>query len=117
MELVFFQASAMVRGSPTQSRSGPTRSRSTPLIVSPAVALVTACGKIRACASSSSWQSLARQSRSIETDYLNGEIVLLGRLHGVPTPVNDLLQRTARVAAREGISPGSMTVEALLARG
>ena len=25
---------------------------------------------------------------SIEADYLNGEIVLLGRLHGVPTPVN-----------------------------
>ena len=32
-------------------------------------------------------------SGSIETDYLNGEIVLLGRLHGVPTPVNALLQQ------------------------
>ena len=28
----------------------------------------------------SSWQSLARGTRSIETDYLNGEIVMLGRL-------------------------------------
>ena len=36
----------------------------------------------------SSWQSLARGTGTIETDYLNGEIVLLGRLHGVPTPVN-----------------------------
>ena len=31
----------------------------------------------------------------IETDFLNGEIVLLGRLHGVPTPVNAAIQ-TAR---------------------
>ncbi len=36
----------------------------------------------------SSWQSLAKGSGTIEADYLNGEIVLLGRLHGVPTPVN-----------------------------
>lgn len=38
---------------------------------------------------SSTWQSLARGTGSIEVDYLNGEIGLLGRLHGVPTPVND----------------------------
>jgi len=36
----------------------------------------------------SSWQSLARGSGSIESNQLNGEIVLLGRLHGVPTPGN-----------------------------
>jgi lysophospholipase L1-like esterase len=35
---------------------------------------------------------LARATGSIETDYLNGEIAMLGRLHGVPTPVNALLQ-------------------------
>jgi 2-dehydropantoate 2-reductase len=40
----------------------------------------------------STWQSLARGQGSVETDYLNGEIVLLGRLHGVPTPCNALLQ-------------------------
>lgn len=45
---------------------------------------------------SSTWQSLQR-GRSLETDYLNGEIVLLGRLHGVPTPVNTDIQR--RVSA------------------
>ena len=43
----------------------------------------------------SSWQSLARGPGSIEADYLNGEIVLLGRLHGVPTPANELFQRLA----------------------
>ena len=52
----------------------------------------------------SSWQSLARGTGSIEADYLNGEIVLLGRLHGVPTPVNLLLQQLAAAAAREGRS-------------
>src|ERR1019366_1342242 len=49
----------------------------------------------------SSWQSLARAAGSIEADYLNGEIVLLGRLHGVPAPANDLLQRLANRMARE----------------
>lgn len=58
----------------------------------------------------SSWQSLARGTGSIEADYLNGEIVLLGRLHGVATPVNEVLQREAGRAARERRAPGSMTV-------
>jgi 2-dehydropantoate 2-reductase len=63
---------------------------------------------------SSSWQSLARATGSIEADYLNGEVVLLGRLYGVPTPVNLLLQRTAARAAREGLAPGSLRVEDLI---
>jgi 2-dehydropantoate 2-reductase len=62
----------------------------------------------------SSWQSLARGTGSIEADYLNGEIVLLGRLHGVPTPVNLLLQQTASRAAREGLAPGSLRVGELI---
>jgi 2-dehydropantoate 2-reductase len=68
---------------------------------------------------SSSWQSLARGTGSIEADFLNGEIVLLGRLHGVPTPVNEVLQRAANTAAREGRAAGSLDladVEAMLAR-
>lgn len=56
----------------------------------------------------SSWQSLARGLGSIETDYLNGEIVLLGRLHGVATPVNEVLQRVAGEQARAGSPPGSV---------
>jgi 2-dehydropantoate 2-reductase len=60
-------------------------------------------------AGGSSWQSLARGSGRIEADQLNGEIVLLGRLHGVPTPVNELLQGTARHLALIGAPPGSMT--------
>ena len=59
----------------------------------------------------SSWQSLARGAGSIETDWLNGEIVLLGRLHGIPTPLNAGLQRIADRMAAEGVPPGAMTVE------
>jgi 2-dehydropantoate 2-reductase len=55
-----------------------------------------------------------RGTGSIEADYLNGEIVLLGRIHGVPTPVNRLLQQTAARAAREGLRPGSLRVEELI---
>ena len=62
----------------------------------------------------SSWQSLARASGSIETDYLNGEIVLLGRLHGIPTPVNALLQRLANEAAHARHGPGGFGEDALL---
>ena len=63
----------------------------------------------------SSWQSLARGTGSIEADLLNGEIVLLGRLHGVPTPVNAMLQRVANDLARAKAPPASMTEEELVA--
>jgi 2-dehydropantoate 2-reductase len=64
---------------------------------------------------SSSWQSLARASGSIETDYLNGEIVLLGRLHDVPTPVNETLRRVANRMAAEHAPPGSVPVADIMA--
>jgi 2-dehydropantoate 2-reductase len=64
----------------------------------------------------SSWQSLARGLGSIESDYLNGEIALLGRLHGVPTPANELLQRLAGRLAAEGRPPGSLTADEVLAQ-
>ena len=64
----------------------------------------------------SSWQSLARGLPTVETDYLTGEIVLLGRLHGVRTPVNDLLQRLANRMAAEGRPPGSVAAEDVLGR-
>ncbi len=57
----------------------------------------------------SSWQSLTRGTGSIEADFLNGEIVLLGREHGVPAPLNEVLQRLANQAARERRAPGSIT--------
>ncbi|MFJ8332558.1 ketopantoate reductase family protein [Streptomyces sp. NPDC094437] len=56
----------------------------------------------------SSWQSLTRATGTIEADHLNGEIVLLGRLHGVPTPLNELLQRLANQFAAARRAPGSL---------
>jgi 2-dehydropantoate 2-reductase len=64
----------------------------------------------------SSWQSLRRGTGSIEADYLNGEIVLLGRLYGVPTPVNAMLRDVANELAASGAPPGSLTRADLLAR-
>ncbi len=52
-------------------------------------------------AGGSTWQSLTRGS-GIETDFLNGEIALLGRLHGVPTPANARIQALMADAARRG---------------
>jgi 2-dehydropantoate 2-reductase len=62
---------------------------------------------------SSTWQSLARRSRSVETDFLNGEIAMLGALHGVPTPYNRALQRAAAEAARNARPPGSLSTDEL----
>ncbi|HEX5090841.1 MAG TPA: 2-dehydropantoate 2-reductase [Nocardioides sp.] len=44
-------------------------------------------------------QSLARGRPDTEVDYRAGEIVLLGRLHGVPTPANERVQRVVRQRA------------------
>jgi 2-dehydropantoate 2-reductase len=57
----------------------------------------------------SSWQSLTRGTGSIEADFLNGEIVLLGREHGIPTPVNEALQLLANRAAADRLPPGSLS--------
>jgi 2-dehydropantoate 2-reductase len=64
----------------------------------------------------STWQSLERGAGSLETDYLNGEISLLGALHGIPTPFNRMLQQAAAEAVRMGRRPGSYTVDELLWR-
>jgi len=65
-------------------------------------------GRIRG--GGSSWQSLARGQGSIESDFLNGEIVLLGRMHNIPTPANAALQRIANRLAAAGTPPGSMSL-------
>ncbi len=59
----------------------------------------------------SSIQSLLRGTGDIETDYLNGEIVELGRRHGVPTPANAVVRHLANELARRRAPPGSIQVE------
>ena len=63
---------------------------------------------------SSTWQSLLARG-TVEVDYLNGEVVLLGRLHGVPVPANVLLQRLVNEKAWEHSGPGGMDPGELLA--
>ncbi len=64
----------------------------------------------------SSWQSLQRGTGSIESDYLNGEIVLLGRSLGVATPVNALLQKLATDMVTRGSKPGAMSASEVLSQ-
>lgn len=61
----------------------------------------------------STWQSLARGAAAVETDYLNGEIVMVARLHGLDAPINEALQHLTNEAARNGSAPGSMTADEL----
>ena len=63
----------------------------------------------------STWQSIQRGLGSVETDYLTGEIVLIGRQHGVPTPINTFLQRYVHRVLRGEAQPGSFTNASLLA--
>ena len=64
----------------------------------------------------STWQSVQRGAGSVEIDYLAGEIVLLGRLHRIPTPVNELLQRVVSELARDRGAARSLDAADLLAR-
>jgi 2-dehydropantoate 2-reductase len=64
-------------------------------------------------AGGSTWQSLARGS-GIETDYLNGEIALLGRLHDIPTPASARIQSLMARANAAKSPPGSMSPSELL---
>jgi 2-dehydropantoate 2-reductase len=72
-------------------------------------------GRTRSDAFGSSWQSLSRATGSIETDWLNGEIVLLGRTHDVPTPANELIQRISNQLARTAGPPRSLDAARALA--
>ena len=71
-------------------------------------------GKPRA--GSSTRQSLVRGTPTVETDYLNGEIGLIGRLNRVPTPVNDALCELSDRHVRERREPGTVPAEEVLAR-
>ncbi len=61
----------------------------------------------------STWQSLMRKQGSTEADYLNGEIVRLGKILGIQTPFNRLLQRIAGEMARNREAPGKYSADEL----
>ena len=62
---------------------------------------------------SSTLQSLLRGNTDTEIDFLNGEIVQLGRLHNVPTPANLVVQGASNKLAREGGAPQGTPLEEL----
>ena len=62
----------------------------------------------------STWQSLRRRTGDVEADYLNGEISMLGRRVGVPTPTNDLLRDLIWRMAADRAEPGSVPAANLL---
>jgi len=61
----------------------------------------------------SSWQSLARGTGHIESDFLNGEIVRVGEAHGFATPLNRRLAALAARAAEERWAPERLSVAEL----
>ncbi len=61
----------------------------------------------------STWQSFAK-GQSTEVDFLNGEIVLLARRHGLQAPLNERLQRLLGVSHRLGEPPQTRHVSDVL---
>jgi len=61
----------------------------------------------------STWQSLQRGLGSTEADFLNGEIVRLGRMHPIPTPYNEVLQEVANAMAAGREKPGKYSAQDL----
>ena len=61
----------------------------------------------------STWQSLQRGTGNIETDYLNGEIVMIAHRIGMEAPINEQLAILARRAANNGAKPGDINVDQL----
>lgn len=58
-------------------------------------------------------QSLQRGTGSVETDWLNGEIARLGRLHTTPTPVNAFLCQMSQQLVRDAAQPGETSLAQL----
>ena len=64
---------------------------------------------LRVEAQSSTWQSLARRQGTVETDFLNGEIVRLAERLGTRAPINEALLRIMQKMATNNEPPGKYT--------
>jgi len=67
-------------------------------------------GSIDSEAQSSTWQSLAREQGTVETDFMNGEVVRLAASLGKKAPVNEMLLNITREMAAKKEHPGKYTV-------
>lgn len=66
-------------------------------------------GSLETEAQSSTWQSMARHQGSVETEFLNGEIVRVAERIGVKAPINEKLMNIAREMAVNHEEPGKYT--------
>jgi len=64
----------------------------------------------------STWQDLRLQRPATEVDFLNGEIVRLGKSLGVPTPLNLILVNLIHSAVQHKDLPGKYSPEEIRAR-
>jgi 2-dehydropantoate 2-reductase len=64
----------------------------------------------------STWQSLARGTGAVETDWLNGEIIVLGRLHHLATPANTLVRAAVLDLAHRRAEPSTLLAADALRR-
>ena len=62
---------------------------------------------------SSTWQSLGRRQGSVETEFLNGEIVRVARRLGITAPINDTINRVTQEMAVKRELPGKYTAAQL----
>lgn len=62
----------------------------------------------------STWTDLKERRGETEAGYFNGEIMLLGEKHNLPTPYNSTLLNVVETMALEGQAPGRYTLEELI---
>ena len=111
VDLVTAEGEQVARGRRHPARLGGARTAS---------AAATSCGRATAATARSPVARPGRASPAApgtsRPTTSRGEIVLLGRLHGVPTPANELLQRTAHELARSRGPVASLDAADLLAQ-
>jgi len=66
-------------------------------------------GSLETEAQSSTWQSLAREQGSVETEFLNGEVVRLAERLGRQAPINEMLLKISLEMADSHEHPGKYT--------
>lgn len=72
-------------------------------------------GRVRDDFYNSTWQSVRRGHTHVETNWLNGEIVLQARLLSLQAPVNEYLQRVTVEQAAAAVPPQSLDAGEALA--
>jgi len=66
-------------------------------------------GRLDTEAQSSTWQSLGRRQGTVETEFLNGEVVRLAKKLGRQAPINEMLLRISQEMAANREPPGKYT--------